>query len=106
MDLPILRSSLPITDMRDTRRWRYEHYILGPSSWAGRYRCFTPDKSSVVQVLPDGQVLLTDPAHDGGYEAARLDGSRLAYDYEELEVAPVVFDVVRMADPNSSEGAA
>ncbi len=92
----ILRTSAPLPLLGTA--WTYGRWVLGPSSVQGRVRCLTPDQTHVVSVLPDGTVIVNPntPEHDGGYEAAVVDGSRLAYDYPEMTGAPVVFDIVRM----------
>jgi hypothetical protein len=94
--LPILRTSAPLPLLGSA--WTYTRWTLGPSSIQGRVRCLTRDQSHVVSVLPDGTIILNPntPAHDGGYEAALLDGNFLAYDYAEMTAAPVVFGIVRM----------
>lgn len=72
-------------------------FLLAPSSVAGRFRVLTLDGARVLSVQPDGSVLFNPVAgHDGGYEAGQLIGTRLIYDYPEMNpgVNPVIYDVV------------
>lgn len=90
----ILRSDQPILKSPS----KYERLQLVPSSREGFEKCVTRDGQQVVSVLPDGTVILNPIAgHDGGYEAAKRDGNRLAYDYEGMTGDPVVFDIVVMS---------
>lgn len=76
----------------------HEARLVGPSSIAGHNRLFTADGTKVQSAFngPNGTVVIVDQdanAHDGGFEAFEVIGSRLVLDYEGLNY-PVVYDLM------------